>query len=754
MDKRQSRVERKPARRSKPREAALLLSIPAGAMLLAALVMLGYASWFTTSDNLPELQTIESRNFELTLATIAYTADGMELGRYGRQNRTWVAFDSIPDHVVNALVSTEDRRFWRHWGIDLWRTSSAVTQTLLSKVGLPFEQQGGSTITQQLARNLYNSQIGFEVSVTRKLKEMGAAVQLERRYAKQEIIEMYLNTVPFRHNAFGIAAAAKTYFDKPATRLDTLETAALVGMLKASTSYDPVRNPENSRRRRNTVLRQMVQQGYLDREFYEAHREAITPTRLRTADVTDSFAPYAAEHVRQEVEAWGDSAGYDVYADGLVVHTTIDSRLQVQAEAAITNTLDALQAVADCEWSAQHSKRLDFGEALDQYMADDCHQDPPQRFAYFWQISQDLLDSFVRTTPRYRRLRSSGLSERAALSELRSNAAFMDSLKTAKTRMEAGLVSIDPRSGHVKSWVGGRDLSTEWYDHVNVARRQPGSTFKPLLYATAIQTGWSPEAKYRDSVYSYSVIGPDTVWAPQNSGGEVSNQYYSLQEALARSLNTISAQLINELGPDPVVQFAKGMGITSTLEPVLSLALGTSDVSLLELATAYSTLANLGTKVEPVVITRIEDQHGTPLYEYRPEPVVELNKETAIVIVDMMRDVINQDYGTGYRIRWQYGQDAYDFAGKTGTTQEGADGWFMLMHPEMVTGAWVGFNDRRITFRSTFWGQGAHNALFVVGDYLQRINANPVTALDASATFPFPLSYDKDASRNTEHYEF
>ena len=743
-------------RRSDPMQAALLLSIPAAAVVLAALVLAGYAGWFTSSDNLPDLQEIESQNFELTLATVAYTADGKELGRYGRQNRTWVSYDSLPDHVIHALVATEDRRFWRHWGIDVWRTFSAATQTILGKIGLPFEQQGGSTITQQLARNLYNRQIGFEVSVARKLKEMAAAVQLERRYAKEEVIEMYLNTVPFRHNAFGIEGAARTYFGKATTGLDTLEAAALIGMLKASTRYDPVRNPENSRNRRNTVLRQMINQDFLDREFYDAHQEMLTPTSLRTADVTDSFAPYAAEYVRQRVQAWGDSTGYDVYEDGLVVHTTIDSRVQVKADSAVTQTLDALQAVADCEWSAPRSKRLDFLEELDKYLADACHRDPRQRFAYFWERHPAELDAFIRESQRYRRLRRGGTSATDAAARLRRNEAFMDSLKSAKTRMETGLIAIDPRSGFVKAWVGGRDLTTEWYDHVATARRQPGSTFKPLLYASAIQTGWSPDAQYLDSVFSYFVPGSNDTWAPQNSGGSASLEHYSLREALSRSLNTISAQLIHELGPEQVIQFARGMGIESALEAVPSLALGTSDVTLLELTTAYSTLANLGTRLDPVVVTRIEDQHGTPLFEYRPEPKVELVRETAEVIVDMMRDVIDQPYGTGFRIRWQYGQHGYDFAGKTGTTQEGADGWFMLMHPELVTGSWVGFNDRRVTFRSTFWGQGAHNALFVVGDFLTRINANPLVALNPHAEFPTPLSTEAEGTPHdaTDHFEY
>ncbi len=733
------------------RRATKVLFLLAAAITLAALLPIGYAYWFTTSNNLPELQEIESQNFELTLATVAYTSDGQVLGRYGRQNRTWITYDSLPGHVVHALVAIEDHRFWRHWGIDMWRTFSGLTQTLLGKIGLPFEQQGGSTITQQLARNLYNSQIGFEVSVERKLKEMGAAVQLERRYAKEEVLEMYLNTVPFRHNAFGIEAAARTYFDKPATQLDTLEAAALIGMLAASTRYDPARNPENSRVRRNAVLRAMVRRDNLSPEFYGHHKDRLTPTTLRTADVTQSFAPYAAEYVRQWVQAWGEKAGFDVYEDGLVVYTTIDGRIQQHAETAARGMLDSLQAVANCEWSTSTSKRLDFFDNMALYMADACHQDPPQRFAWYWETHQEELKTFIRETAHFRELVRAGITPLEALNRLRDDAAFIDSLKNAKTRLETGLLSVDPRTGHVKAWVGGRSLATEWYDHVSVARRQPGSTFKPILYASAIQTGWSPDEEYQDKVFSYPVPGSGTVWAPQNSGGESTGKYYPLSEALARSLNTISAQLIHELGPKQVVQFAHGMGIKSDLEAVLSLALGTSDVSLLDMVTAYSTLANLGARQDPVVVLSIEDQDGTPLYEYHLEPRVELLRETAATVLDMMRDVIDKPYGTGHRIRWQFGLHGYDFAGKTGTTQERADGWFMLMHPELVTGSWVGFNDRRIAFRSDWWGQGAHNALFVVGDFLQRITKDAKVAISLEAKFPMP---ETSESVETDRYEY
>ena len=725
-------------RHPKKVEAAFALSIPAAFIAVCVLAMGLYM--LTLMGDLPSLKQIENPNLEL--ATVAYTADGVELGRYGRQNRSWVAYADISPYVKQALIATEDHRFEQHWGMDLFRTGSAVTQTVLGKLGLPFDKQGGSTITQQLARNLYNEQIGFEATVTRKLKEMVTAVQLERRYTKQEIVEMYLNTVPFRHNAYGIEAAARTYFRKSAAELDVLESAALVGMLKASTRYDPVRNPELSRMRRNVVMRQMVKHGALDLAFYEAHKDSLTATHFRSADVTDSFAPYFAEYVRNWLADWGTETGYDIYAEGLVVHTTLDSRLQTFAQEAVEAQMTGLQAVVDCEWSARSNPRYRFGEKLESYLEDDCHTVKENRFAYLWETKSEMFDRFIQESERYRKLHAQGIAADAALAQLHRNEAFIDSLKAEKTRLENGLVSIDPRTGYVKAWVGGRDLKDDWFDHVAIAKRQPGSTFKPFVYTAAIDNGYTPSYQLTDTLFTY--IDPVTKqqWRPRNSGARATGRTMPLREGLARSLNTISGQLIILIKPSTAAFYARRMGIESDLDQVPALALGTSDVSLLELATGYSTLANGGIRNDPVVVTRIEDKNGNLLYEAKPAPKEALSDQTAALVIDMMRDVVNQGYGTGVRIRNQFKLNGYDFAGKTGTTQESADGWFMLMHPELVTGAWVGFNDRRMTFRSGWWGQGAHNALFVVGDYLKRVNASSEVALSKREKFAPPEAYD------------
>ena len=726
-------------------QAAFVVSLLFSVALAGVLVLGAYLMFLTRS--IPKLEQIE--NPELDLATVAYTADGVELARYGRSNRSWIDYDSISTHVVSALVNTEDARFFEHWGVDIFRTSSAVTQSLIGTLPLGaissrFQRQGGSTITQQLARNLFNTQIGFAVTVERKLKEMSTAAQLERRYSKEEIIEMYLNTVPFRHNAYGIEAASRTYFGKSASKLDVLESAALVGMLQANTRYDPVRNPDLSRQRRNVVLRQMIrrdtQNTELYQQVYDTYRDSLTTTRFRSSAVTDSFAPYFAEYVRIWLDNWGKENGRDVFGEGLRVETTLDSRLQRFAQEAANEQMKGLQAVADCEWSAASSPRFELGQDLAAYQTHSCHTIPANRWAYFWKRRDHYLTAIVKETPQYAAMINDNTPGNEALRTLLADNAFLDSLKTDKTRLEVGMVSLDPRTGQVLAWVGGSDLHVDRYDHVATAKRQPGSTFKPFLYSAAIDNGYHPTDSLKDERFSYEDPYTGDIWSPRNSGEAATGRTMTLREGLARSLNTISGQLIIQKNwPAIVAKYAERMGIKSPLEEVPSLALGTSDVSLLELTTGFSTLANLGIYNEPVAILRIEDRTGTVLYEHRSEPREALSDITASVVIDMMRDVINKPYGTGIRIRGQYGLGGFDFAGKTGTTQEGADGWFMLLHPEIVTGAWMGFNDRRVTFRSTFWGQGAHNALFVVGDFTRRIANDPESILSTQDRFPDPV---------------
>ena len=703
-------------------QAAMVLSILVGLMMIGAGALLT-GILLMDSDDLPSLAQLE--NPDLQLATLAYSSDGVELARYALQNRSSVSYDEISPNVIKALIATEDHRFHNHWGIDLFRLNISVIKTILGDV------QGGSTLTMQLARNLYNKEIGKQQTVSRKIKEMLTAVQLERRYTKREIIEMYLNTVEFGNNAFGIEAAARTFFSKGAIQLDTLESATLVGMLKGITLYNPIRNPNNSRARRNTVLGQMVKQGYISQQYLDENRETEIVTNYSSSEITDGPAPYFSEHVRQWLNDWSKESGHNFYTQGLIVYTTLDSRLQEIAENVVDEQMEGLQAVVNYEWSRDTRSPFEAARTVEEYL----EKTDYEAFGTFWRDSTHILQSFVKESPEFRNLKKE-MSEEAALDSLMGSEAFMDLLKKSKSRLEAGLLSIDPRTGFVKAWVGGRNLADDWYDHVSIAVRQPGSTFKPFVYIAAIDQGFSPNDVLMDStVYWKDEHGNE--WRPSNSNKEQSGEMKTLREGLARSMNTITARLVLQVQPYNVAFYARQMGINSRLNAVPSLALGTSNVTLLELTTAYSTLANSGIKHDPTVVTRIEDRLGNVLYEAKPQPVEALGVETALTVIDMMKDVI-QTGGTGARIRWQYNLRDYEFAGKTGTTQNSADGWFVLMHPDLVTGAWVGFNDQRMTFRTDFWGQGAHNALFLVGDYTRQIADEDHLSKEP---FPLPESY-------------
>ncbi|WP_022836465.1 penicillin-binding protein 1A [Salisaeta longa] len=719
-------------------QAAFVLSLLAGSVLLVTLLLGGYM-WSLT-DDIPSTKRLENPTFQL--ATIAYTANGKQLARYASQNRSWAQYDSIAPEVINALVATEDHRFYQHWGVDIQGIMGAIFDILTGG-----DLRGASTITQQLARNLYNKVVGREVTITRKLKEMVTAVELERRYTKREIIEMYLNTVSFGYNAFGIEAAARTYFGTSAAQLDTLQSATLVGMLKATTYYNPLANPENSQDRRNVVLSQMVKRGYLSQAFYEAHADDPVDAEYHSAELYASLAPYFAEHVRTTLDEWTETPGHplhgrNIYQDGLRVYTTLDARLQGMARAAVDSQMTKLQKVVNFEWS-QETGSL-YSTQLEDYV-ERARKGGYTPFQDFWTERDGVVNDFIRATDRYAALRRQDVGAEAAINQLRQNQAFMDSLRAIETRLETGLVSIDPRNGHVKAWVGGRNFRKDKYDKVSIARRQPGSTFKPFVYTTAIDNGWSPYDTLLDSTFSWKDRGADTTWTPRNFGGS-SGQMLTLSQGLARSINTITSRLILQVGPANVAQYAQRMGIKSDLPKVPSLALGTANVRLLEMAAAYSTLANGGLYYEPTAITRVEDRYGNVLWQAQTTPREALSEQTAYTVVDMMRGVI--DYGTGIRIRTQWGLGEYDFAGKTGTTQRSADGWFMLMHPELVSGSWVGFNDPRLTFRTSFWGQGAHNALFVVGDYYQQMAASEKAKLREDATFPMPDQF-RTASDST-----
>ena len=628
---------------------------------------------------------------------VVMSVDGQELAVFKRANREWVKLTDISPQVIDALISTEDHRFYSHHGLDLTRTVGAVLRTLS---GSP---QGGSTITQQLARNLYPDQVGRAQSLTRKLKELITALKIESVYSKDEILETYLNTVPFLYNAYGIEMAARTYFDKSADKLDVLESAVLIGMLKGTSYYNPVQNPDRAVQRRNLVLSQMVKHQKLDADKLAALKKK--PLHIDFERQTESLgpAPHVTQYLRRWLIEWADQNDYNIYADGLVVYTTIDGRLQKIANQAVARQGTALQGVANSGWT----KRTLQGKP-------------------------ELLKAWVRETAEYKAAREAGLDDALAQKQVQADAALMQPLLQDRTRVQAGFLAMEPSSGHILAWVGSRDYRLDPYDHVQQARRQPGSTFKPFVYGAAFAQGASPNDTLMDSAVAIP-LGGGAVWRPSD-GRAPSDRPMTLRDGLAYSKNTITAQVMQSVGPTRVAALARAMGVRqSTLEEVPSLALGTSPVTLKEMVSAYSTLANTGSFIEPLLVTRVENRKGEVLASFEsPKAEQALPVAAANTLLDAMRGVI--DRGTGSAIRSRYGIDA-DVAGKTGTTQDNTDGWFILMHPQMVAGAWVGFNDNRVTLND-YWGQGARSALPIVGEFFQQ--SLRTRRIDAAQRFTAP----------------
>ncbi|HYW58765.1 MAG TPA: transglycosylase domain-containing protein [Polaromonas sp.] len=623
--------------------------------------------------------------------------DGKELALFQRANRERVKLKDISPHVVAALVATEDHRFYEHHGIDIKRSFSAVFHTVTG------DTQGGSTISQQLARNLYPEEVGRARSLTRKIKEVITALKIEAVYTKEEILETYLNTVPFLYNAYGIEMAARTYFDKSADKLDVLESATLIGMLKGTSYYNPVINPDRAKQRRNIVLGQMVKHDKLDPKRLDALKKRPLKVDFERQSEPLGAAPHVTQQLRRWLIEWADRRDYNIYADGLVIRTTIDSRLQNLANQAVARQSVGLQTQANADWGPRA-----------------------------WGAQRDMVRAFIRETKEYKAALEAGQTEEEALKQLQADTAFMLALRQEKTRLQAGFLALDPRNGHVMAWVGSRDFARDPFDHVAQARRQPGSTFKPFVYGAAFENGARPNDGFVDQEVAIP-MGGGVVWRPGDATPP-SGQTMSMRDGLVYSKNTITAQVMQTVGPARVASLARAAGVReSKLEEVPSLALGTSPVTLKEMVASYSTLANDGVYIEPILVLSVEDKDGKVLETFQTRaPEQALSVATAQTLVDAMRGVV--DRGTGTGIRSRFGIQA-DVAGKTGTTQDNTDGWFILMHPQLVAGAWVGFNDNRITMGDG-WGQGARSALPMVGDFFAQALRSRV--VDPQARFAQP----------------
>ena len=693
--------------RQKPlRRAALLLGILFGLLLLYVLILI------PMTPSIRDLKQARSAQ-----PTLLLSSDGKQLASFDQGQHERIKLKQVSPHVIDALVSTEDHRFYQHHGIDFRRTASAA---LLSLSG---DAQGGSTITQQLARNMFPEEIGRSRNINRKLKEVVTALKIESTYSKDEILEMYLNTVPFLYNAFGIEMAARTYFNKSAARLDILESATLVGMLKGTSYYNPVNNPERSLARRNVVLGQMRKHEHLTEARFNALRKRPLRVRFNRLQGKNTSDTHFTAHVRKWLIEWADENDYNLDLDGLLVYTTLDSNLQASALRAVERQGDALQAIADVEWSQSGA----IASTSTGTYASIRNRITP--FRHFWASRPGLVNAFIRETSEYRTAVEGGEKAADALRRLKSDAKFIAQLRATKTRLEAGFVALDPATGAVRAWVGSRDFGRDQFDHVAQAARQPGSTFKPLVYGAALEQGLRPDRPYQDKEIDIKA-GDGTIWRPTDMSGSSGNMM-TLRDGLVYSKNTITAQVMQDAGLSSIIKLARAAGINqSKLNSVPSLALGTSPVTLLEMVSAYATIADQGQYNKPVFITRITDRNGKVLAAFNTDTKRAMSAESADMLVDMMRGVI--DRGTGQGIRNRFGIRA-DVAGKTGTTQNNTDGWFILMHPNLVAGAWVGFNDARVTMRSNYWGQGGHNAILLVGDFFRHGLDNG--AIDSRALF-------------------
>ena len=651
--------------------------------------------------------------------SVILSSDGEVIGRFSSAYQAPVALKDVSPDLVNALIATEDRRFYEHHGIDPIRLVASIWNTLHG------DMQGGSTLTQQLARNLFPVEIGNERSLNRKLREAITAIRLERSSSKQQILESYLNSAPFLYNVRGIEMAARTYFDKSASELDTAQCATLVGMLKGSQRYNPVRNAERARVRRNLVMAQMVKRGTLNKSRYELLREQpLVLSFTRPEDGGIGQARHFVAHLHEQLVDWADAHDVDLDTDGLVIRTTLDSRLQKFAQDAVTQQVAKLQAIAADEWSgARVSKK---GARLGDVKG----AAPAPAFAQYWRDHPALLAEMARDTPAYHRARESGTNDAQALAGVLADTGLMDKLREDKTRLSAGFIAIDPLSGAIRAWVGSPDFTREQFDHVSQARRQPGSTFKPFVYGAAFQRGMSTEQTYIDGSVEIP-LADGSIWHPTD-GESASGLPMTLREGLVQSKNTITAQVMEAVGAEAVINFAQAAGVReSTLDPVPSLALGTSPVTLLEMGNAYATLAAMGERREPLAITQIADRNGRVLESFGSAPERVLDANLIAKLVDVMRGVVQT--GTGASVRSEFGLRG-DLAGKTGTTQRNTDGWFMLMSPHLIAGAWVGFNDARVAMRGNYWGQGGHNALRLVGAFFNE--GQKAGLIDTETRFP------------------
>lgn len=663
----------------------------------------------------------ELQNPKSNLATVIYSSDMKTLGKYYAENRVSVKYYELDKDLVNALIATEDARFLEHSGVDLRALGRAIFGALTGSSS----SGGGSTLSQQLAKMMFpREKLSKFQTVVRKLKEWVIAARLEKNYTKDEILALYLNKFDFLNQAVGVKSAAQIYFNRTQDSLEIQQAAMLIGMAKNPSLFNPIKKADTTLHRRNVVMMQMVVNGFLTKEKYDSLKKLPLGIIFHPEDHNDGLAPYFREYLREYfLKEWcakhinpETNKPYNIYRDGLRIFTTIDSRMQQYAEEAVTEHMTELQK--------QFTK--------------ECKTKKNAPFA--WNVNKEQIEnimmSSMKRSDRYRSLKNADLTKEQIIAEFKKPVAMTvyslrgdidttmtpwDSIRYYKSFLHTGFISIEPTTGFVKAWVGGVNHKHFKFDHVKVGRRQVGSTFKPFVYALAIQEGYSPCYQVANVRTCIETPG-QPAWCPDNSdGNKGTGKMVTLRYALAGSINYVTAWVMKQFGPDAVINLVRRLGITSPIDAVPSIALGTPDISVFEMVAANATFANKGTYIQPTFITRIEDKNGKVLEEFFPTTDEVFSEEKAYAMIQLMRGVV--DIGTGTRLRFRYNL-RNEIAGKTGTTQNNADGWFMGLTPDLVAGCWVGGEERSVHFNSTNEGQGASMALPIWGKFFQKIYAD------------------------------
>lgn len=663
--------------------------IGSGVVLLALLIVYGVY----IVSGLPSLEELE--NPRPWLATKVYSSDAVVLDLLAIENRTRISVDSLPPGLIHALIATEDKEFYNHWGVNLPRFARQMVLNIVT-----FRQAGASTITQQLSRNLYRLQSQNETifdKITRKLREFVTSVQIERNFTKNEILELYLNVSWFGRGAYGVESAAQRYFNKSASELTPPEYTLFVGMLQGPGYFDPLRNLERSLGRRDVVIGQMIRDGYISREEAEQIRSDSLMFRIMEPDSRTGIAPHFVEWIRQQLEARAEKYGFNVHRDGLRVYTTLDSRMQRHANQAVEEHLADFQQRFDERWD----------------------------WKKYPEILRGNVDKSIRDLDVYKKAKTPAIRD-SIVDALRFNVEFIDSIRTVARTIEVGFIALDPHTGQIKALVGGRNFRHFKYglNHVTQIRRQPGSSFKPFVYTVAIDNGTPVCYELLNQPVTVP-MADGTRWTPQNFDGTFGGKY-TLREGLKRSINLIAVRAILEIAPPKqVVDYAQRMGIISPIPPYESIALGSGEVSPLEITSAYGVFPNEGVHVEPISILRIEDKDGNVIEENFPAKREVLSKETAYIMTNLLEGAVNDEGGTGRVIRRDFALPA---AGKTGTTNDYGDAWFVGFTPQLVAGVWVGFDDNRIKF-GTSDGQGGRAAAPIFGLFMRHTYEDPDIAL-------------------------